>query len=65
MTWRRPVNYRQPSRGPRYTRCPMCGRQVYGVTRRDASGNQINFDLSVALARHKREAHPEHDDDED
>jgi hypothetical protein len=63
MNWQRPVDYREPSRGPRYTRCPICRAQVAGVTRRGASDNQVQFDLSVALARHKRAAHSEDDDD--
>ena len=65
MTWRRPVESRQPSRGPRYTRCPICKAQVTGVARRNATDNQVQFDLSVALARHKRAAHSDNDDDED
>lgn len=54
--------YRQQSRGPRYVRCPICKRQVTGRTRRAATDNQVQFDLHVALAEHKRAAHSESED---
>lgn len=64
MGWRRPMAYRQQSRGPRYVRCPICKKQVTGRTRRAATDNQVQFDLHVALAEHKRAAHSESEDDE-
>lgn len=54
-----------PSVGRTYIRCPTCQAQIYALTTRTASGNQVQFGLAVALGRHKREKHSELKEDDD
>lgn len=58
-----PMRRIQPRHGPAYTRCPQCDAQVTTPTGRRATESQQAFGLAVALARHKREKHPEDGDD--
>lgn len=61
--WRGGVDVRRQSKGPRYTRCPICKRQVRARAGRTATDYQVQFGLAVALAEHKRSEHPETKDD--